>query len=85
MPPQAKEDASGSGHPNPGGFGEKFYTSGSRMGLLIRLGCAQGLYSFNLASGGLLMSFSGFLNLASAGLLWGGERSIFHLLGNLVS
>ena len=37
-------------------------------GLLMRLGCVQGLRSFNLASGGLLMSFSGSFNLASGGL-----------------
>ena len=35
--------------PNPGGFGEEFYSSGSRAA------CAQGLHVFNLASGGLLM------------------------------
>ena len=50
---QAKEDASGSGHPNPGGSGEELYTNGSRMGMMIRLGCAQRLHSYNLASGGL--------------------------------
>ena len=54
---QAKEDASGSGHPNQGGSGEELYTNGSRMGMLIRLGCAQGLHSFNLASGGLSLEW----------------------------
>ena len=51
--------------PNPGGFGEKFYSSSSRMGLLIRLGCVPDLHSFNLASGDLLilMSFSGSFKL----------------------
>ena len=44
--------------PNLGGFGEEFSSYGSRSGLLIRMGCVQGLHSFNLASGGLLMSFS---------------------------
>ena len=39
---------------HPGGFGEEFYSKGSRVGLLIRPGCVQGLHSFNLASGGLL-------------------------------
>ena len=41
------------------------------MGLLIRLVCVQGLHSFNLLSGGLLvlMSFSGSFNLASGGFL----------------
>ena len=34
--------------PNLGGFGEEFYSIGSRAGLLIRLGCVQGLQSFNL-------------------------------------
>ena len=29
--------------PNPGEFGEEFYGNGSRVGLLIRLGCGQGL------------------------------------------
>ena len=46
--------------PNLGGFGEEFYRNGSRAGLLIRIRvCVQGLHSFNLVSGGLLMSFSG--------------------------
>ena len=51
-----------------GGFGE-FYSNSSRVGLLIRLGCVQGLHTFNLVSGNLLMGFSGFFNLASDGLL----------------
>ena len=61
--------------PIPGGFGEEFYSSGTRVGLLIRLGCVQGLHSFNLVSGDLLilMSFSGSFNLASGGLLWNEE------------
>ena len=44
-----------------------FSSNGSRVGLLIRLGCEQGLHSFNLISGDLLilMSFSGSSNLAS--------------------
>ena len=33
------------GCPHPGGFDEGFYSSGSRVGLLIRLGCVQGLHS----------------------------------------
>ena len=33
-----------------------------------RLGCVQGLHSFNLVSGNLLMSFSGSFNVASGGL-----------------
>ena len=56
--------------PNLRGFGEEFYSSGSRAGFLVRLGRVQGLHSFNLASGSLLMSFSGSFNLASGGLLW---------------
>ena len=43
--------------PHPLGFDE-FHNKGSRVGLVIRLGCVQGLHSFGLASGGLLMSFS---------------------------
>ena len=43
---------------HPGGFGKEFYSNGSRAGLLIRLGCVQGLYFFNLISGNLLMSCS---------------------------
>ena len=41
------------------------------------------MHSFNLAFGGLLMSFSGFLNLASAGLLWGGECQHLPSVGEL--
>ena len=59
--------------PNPGGFGEEFYSNGSKVGLLIRLGCVQELHSFHLVSGNLWMSFSGSLNLASGGLLWNEE------------
>ena len=40
---------------NLGGFGEKFYSDGSRLGLL-RINVCAGPASFNLASGGLLMS-----------------------------
>ena len=36
--------------PNPGGFGEEFYSNSSKVGFLIRLGCVQGLHSFNLVS-----------------------------------
>ena len=43
--------------PNPGGFGEEFYSNGSRVGLLIRIRVCAGPASFNLASGGPLMSF----------------------------
>ena len=58
-------------YPNPGGFDEEFYSSGSKVGLLIRLGGVQSLHSFNLISGGLLisMSFSDSFNLASGGFL----------------
>ena len=41
----------------------------------------QGLHSFNLASGGLLMSFS---RLSNCDLLLNEECNIFHLLGVLV-
>ena len=47
--------------PNQGEFGEKFYGNGSRVGLLIRLGCVQGLQSFNLVSGNILDEFLQFL------------------------
>ena len=40
--------------PRAGEFGEEFYSNGSRAGLLLRLGCVQGLCSFNLAAGDLL-------------------------------
>ena len=29
--------------PNPGGYVEEFYSNSSRVGLLTRLGCVQGL------------------------------------------
>ena len=63
--------------PNLWGFGEEFCSSGSRMGLLIRFGCVQGLHSFNLVSDNLLMSLSDFINLASGGLLWNEEYKSF--------
>ena len=53
--------------PNPGGFDEEFYSNSSRVGLLIRLGCVQGLHSSNLVSA-LLDELLWFL--ASCGLLW---------------
>ena len=59
--------------PNPGGFGEEFYSNSSRVGLLIRLGCVQVLHSFNLVSGNLFfLKFIYFiyLFLAALGLLW---------------
>ena len=56
--------------PNPGGFGEEFYSNSSRVGLLTRLGCVPGLHSSNLVSGNILMGFSGSFSLASGGLLW---------------
>ena len=58
-------------YPNLGGYGEEFYSNGSRVGLLIRIRvCA---HSFNLISGSLLMSFPGSFNLDSGGLLWNEE------------
>ena len=44
--------------PNLGGFVKEFYSNSSRVGLLIILGYAQSLYSFNLVSGGLQINFS---------------------------
>ena len=38
--------------PNLGGFDQEFYSNSSRVGLLKRLGCVQGLHSLNLVSGG---------------------------------
>ena len=40
--------------PNPRGFDEEFYSNSSRVVLLTRLGCVQGLQSSNLVSGDLL-------------------------------
>ena len=37
----------------PGGFDEEFYNSSSRVRVLTRLGCVQGLHSSNLVSGSL--------------------------------
>ena len=34
--------------PNLAGFDEEFYSNGSRVGLLIKLWCVQGLHSSNL-------------------------------------
>ena len=46
--------------PRLGGFGEEFYSNGSRVGLLIRIRvCMGGQHSCNLASGGPLMSLCG--------------------------
>ena len=43
-----------------GKFSEEFYTSDSRVELLIRIRmCVQSLHCFNLASSGLLVSFFG--------------------------
>ena len=49
-----------------GRIGEEFYNNGSRVGLLLRLGCVQGLQSCNLVSGG----FSG-LKSADISICWG--------------
>lgn len=56
--------------PNLGGFGEEFYSNGSRAELLIRLGC---VHFFNLTSHDLWMNFSCSFNLVSDGLLWNEE------------
>ena len=37
--------------PSQGGFGEEFYSNGSRVGLLMRIRVVYGLHCFNLASG----------------------------------
>ena len=52
-----------------------FYSNCSRTGLLIRIrALVQGLpSSFNLVAGNLLLSFSGFFNLAPSSLLWKAE------------
>ena len=42
---------------NQGGFAEEFYGNGSRVGLLIRLGCMQGLGSLILFQVIFLMNF----------------------------
>ena len=42
---------------NPGEFGEEFYGKGSRVRVLIRFGCVQGLHSFNLVSGNILLFY----------------------------
>ena len=39
--------------PNPGRFDGEFYGNSSRVGLLLRSGCVQGLHSSNLVSGNL--------------------------------
>ena len=55
-------------YPNPGDLVGSFIAISSRLGLLIRVGCVQDLYSFNLVSG-KLMNVCGSLNLTSGGLL----------------
>ena len=67
--------------PNWGGFGE-FYSNGSRVGLLMRLGCVWDLHSFNLGSSHLLMSFSSSF-LTWLLVIFSGMRNtdIFYLLG----
>ena len=52
--------------PNLGGFDEEIYSNSSRVGLLTRLGCEQGVQVVSLL---ILMSFSGPFNLASGGFL----------------
>ena len=53
--------------PNLGGFDEEFYSNDSRVGLLLRLGCVQGLHFSILVSGGLLDELLSFL---SCSLRW---------------
>ena len=52
------------------GSGEEFYSNTSRVGLLTRWVCVQGLHFFNLITGNLVMCFFGSLNPTSGGLLW---------------
>ena len=52
--------------PHPGGFDEEFYSNSSRMELLTRLRCMQGLRLSGLL---ILMSLSGPFNLASGRFL----------------
>ena len=70
--------------PNPGGFGEEFYSNGSKVGLLIILGCVQGLHSFNLVSGDLLKT--SLVPLIWPQVVFSGMKNadILHLLGVLV-
>ena len=104
MPYQAKGDTEGCCPgklcPNLWECGEEFYSNSSREGLLIRLGCVEGLHSFNLASDSLLilmnfqvplilpllilMSFSGFYNLVLGGFLTASPLSL-HPLPSLMS
>ena len=57
---------------NLGEFDEEFYSNSSKVGLLIRLKCVQGLHSFNLALGNL-MSFCDSFILALNCFLWNEE------------
>ena len=104
MPYQAKGDTEGCCPgklcPNLWECGEEFYSNSSREGLLIRLGCVEGLHSFNLASDSLLilmnfqvplilpllilMSFSGFYNLVLGGFLTASPLSL-HPLPSVIS
>ena len=66
--------------PDPGALGEEFYSNDSRVRLLIRLGCVQSLHSFNLVRGGLLMSFSGSVNLVFSEMNFSSVKSLKILL-----
>ena len=75
--------------PNLGGFGEKFYSNGSRAVLLIRISCVQDLHSFNPVSDGLLMTFCGSQGYQTVTFslelrMLHQVVNIFHLLGALV-
>jgi len=59
---------------NLGEFGEEFSSNDSREELLVRIRVYAGPTHLKLASGGLLMSFSCFCNLASGVLLWNEEN-----------
>ena len=61
--------------PNLGGFGEEFYSDGSRAALPIRLRCVQHLHSFNLASGCLLILMTFFVSLIWPQLVFSGVKN----------
>ena len=60
---KAKRDTAGSSpvYSNSGLFGEGFYGNASKVRLLIRLWCVQGLCSSNLVSGNLFFFFNLFI------------------------
>ena len=67
-----------------GGSGEESYSNNSKVVLLIRLGCVQGLYSFTSVSGNLLISFSVLLIWPQVVFSRVKNSDSFHLVGVLV-